>query len=81
MSNVDFLYIPASSSESDAFKIMRQKHVRESSKFDNNFYLTQIFTYLSAVYNSITADDQSLAFLSFSKIVYRFHPSTPSKKE
>ncbi len=60
MSNVDFLYIPASSSESDAFKIMRQKHVRESSKFDNNFYLTQIFTYLSAVYNSITADDREI---------------------
>ncbi|RHJ80290.1 hypothetical protein [Parabacteroides sp. AM08-6] len=60
MSNVDFLYIPTSSSESNAFKEMRQRHLQESSKFDDNFYLTQIFAYLSTVYNSITADDREV---------------------
>jgi hypothetical protein len=33
---------------------MRQKHIRETSVFDDNFYLTQIFNYLSETYNSFT---------------------------
>jgi hypothetical protein len=33
---------------------MRKKHVQEASAFNDNFYLTQIFNYLSETYNSFT---------------------------
>ena len=55
MSGVSFLYIASSNDESKAFKTMRKKHVQDTSKFDDNFYLTQIFKYLSDTYNSFTA--------------------------
>lgn len=54
MSGVNFLYIASSNDESEAFKTMREKHVQEASKFDDNFYLTQIFNYLSDTYNNFT---------------------------
>lgn len=54
MSGVSFLYVPSSNDESEAFKTMRRKHVQEASKFDDSFYLTQIFKYLSDTYNSFT---------------------------
>ena len=55
MSGVSFLYVASSDDESEAFKTMRKKHMQEVSKFDDNFYLTQIFKYLSNTYNSFTA--------------------------
>ncbi len=55
MSGVSFLYLESSNDESEAFKAMREKHMQEASKFDDNFYLTQIFKYLSDTYNSLTA--------------------------
>lgn len=55
MSGVSFLYVASSNDESEAFKTMRKKHMQEASKFDDNFYLTQIFKYLSDTYNSFTA--------------------------
>jgi len=55
MNGVSFLYIASSNDESEAFKTMRKKHMQEASKFDDNFYLTQIFKYLLDTYNSFTA--------------------------
>ena len=55
MNGISFLYVASSNGESEAFKTMRRKHVQEASKFDDNFYLTQIFNYLSDTYNSFTA--------------------------
>jgi hypothetical protein len=55
MSDISFLYVASSNDESEAFKTMRKKHVKEASKFDDGFYLTQIFNYLSDTYNSFTA--------------------------
>jgi hypothetical protein len=54
MSGVNFLYLASANDESEAFKTMREKHVQEASKFDDNFYLTQIFNYLSETYNNLT---------------------------
>lgn len=54
MSGVSFLYIASSDDESEAFKVIREKHMKEVSNFDDNFYLTQIFKYLSDTYNSLT---------------------------
>ena len=54
MSGISFLYIASPNDESEAFKKMREKHVQEASKFDDNFYLTQIFNYLSDTYDSLT---------------------------
>lgn len=59
MSNVDFLYIPASDEESDAFKVMRKKHIQESSVYDDSFYLTQIFAYLANIYNNTTITERT----------------------
>lgn len=55
MSGVSFLYVASSNDESEAFKTMREKHMQEASKFDDNFYLTQIFRYLAYTYNNLTA--------------------------
>ncbi len=54
MSGVSFLYVASSNDESEAFKTMRKKHMQEAATFDDNFYLTQIFKYLSDTYNSLT---------------------------
>jgi hypothetical protein len=54
-----FLYVASSNDESEAFKTMRKKHMHEASKFDDMFYLTQIFKYLSDAYNSFTATCKS----------------------
>lgn len=59
MSNVNFLYIASSDDKSDAFKTMRKKHMLEASNFDDNFYLTQIFKFLSDTYNSFTTTCKS----------------------
>lgn len=59
MSGVSFLYIASPDDESEAFKTMRKKHMQEASKFDDNFYLTQIFKFLSDTYNSFTATCKS----------------------
>jgi len=52
MSSVSFLYVASSNDESEAFRMIRKKHMQEASIFDDNFYLTQIFKYLSDTYNS-----------------------------
>ena len=54
MSGVSFLYVTSPDDKSEAFKKMRRKHVQEASEFDDNFYLTQIFNYLSDTYNNFT---------------------------
>jgi hypothetical protein len=54
MSGVSFLYVASSNDESEVFKTMRKKHMQDVSKFDDSFYLTQIFKYLSDTYNSFT---------------------------
>jgi hypothetical protein len=54
MNGVSFIYIASSNDESEAFKTMRKKHVQEAAAFDDNFYLTQIFHYLSETYNNFT---------------------------
>lgn len=55
MSGISFLYVASTNDESDVFKAIRKKHVFETSRFDDNFYLTQIFNYLSDTYNNFTA--------------------------
>ncbi|MDR1882056.1 MAG: hypothetical protein LBR26_04660 [Prevotella sp.] len=55
MSGVSFSYVASTNDESEAFKTMRRKHVLEASKFDDRFYLTQIFNYLADTYNSLAA--------------------------
>ena len=55
MNGVNFLYIASSNNESEAFKAMRKKHMQDASEYDDNFYLTLIFKYLSDTYNSFTA--------------------------
>lgn len=54
MSSVSFLYVESSNDETEAFKAMRRKHMQEESKFDDNFYLTRIFEFLSEIYDSFT---------------------------
>jgi hypothetical protein len=54
MNGVSFLYIASSNDESEVFKTMRKKHLQETANFDDNFYLTQIFNYLSETYNNFT---------------------------
>ncbi len=54
MSGINFLYVASSNNESNAFKTMRRKHLQEVSQFDDNFYLTQIFNYLSDTYRNFT---------------------------
>jgi hypothetical protein len=55
MNNLSFLYVASSQDESEAFKTIRKKHMQDVSEFDDNFYLTQIFHYLSDAYNNFTA--------------------------
>ena len=54
MSNVSFQYVEPSTDEAEAFKVMCNKHMQEASVYDDNFYLTQIFNYLSNTYDSFT---------------------------
>lgn len=55
MSDIKFLYVASSNDETDAFKVMRNRHIQESSVYNDNFYLTQIFNYLCDTYNSFSA--------------------------
>ena len=55
MSGICFLYVASSNVESETFKTMRRKHMQEVSQFDDSFYLTQIFNYLSDTYSNFTA--------------------------
>lgn len=55
MNGISFLYVVSSNEESKAFKALRRKHMKETSQFNDSFYLTRIFSYLSDTYNSFTA--------------------------
>lgn len=53
MSSISFLFVESSNDESEEFHAMRRRHIQEGSKFDDNFYLTQILKYISETYNSL----------------------------
>lgn len=53
MNGVNFLYTPSTDEQSEAFHAMRIKHIQETSMFDDKFYLTQIFNYLTSTYNNM----------------------------
>jgi hypothetical protein len=55
MNGVSFAYVPSSKEEPESHRMMRKKHLQDASVFDDNFYLTQIFNYLSETYNNFTS--------------------------
>lgn len=59
MRNVSFIYTASSSDDSNAFITLRKKHIHESSTYDDNFYLTEIFKYLYEAYHGIASADRT----------------------